>query len=494
MRSLVLFVVAVLALTFGSAPGASAESRPALPGHPLSLVTRPDLLPPGITVRKSAESTAPGHVFLAPKTAGLLQAPGTLQSGPMIVDDQGQPVWFLPRGTGALNYATAFQKQTYRGNPVLTWWEGAPIPTGFGVGYWVVMDQSYKEIARITAGNGYAGADLHDMQITPDNTALLTIAQPKLHRVEGIPRLVMNYVIQEVDVETGKVLHEWDGLEHVPVSESYLSPNPLLPYDYLHLNSVTLDTDGNLLLSGRNTHTVYKVDRKNGDILWRLGGKKSDFALAEGAPFSWQHDVSRESDGTLSIFDNTSADAAETGGGKPTDTVSRAIFLSIDTSAKTAELVRSYTSPDGLLSTSQGSTQLLPNGNVFVGWGAHGYYTEYARSGEVLMNSSFKDPAVNSYRAFRFPWRGRPTSSPAVAGRTRSDGMTVYASWNGSTEVVSWRVLAGDTPQDLSVVEEVDKDAFETSVALADRTAYVAVQALDSGGQVIGTSKAAPVR
>ncbi|GGV58635.1 hypothetical protein GCM10010228_04690 [Streptomyces massasporeus] len=488
-----MLVTAVLALSLGSAPGASAES-PSLPGHPLSLVTRPDLLPPAITVGKSAPGTAPGYVFLAPKTGDVLQGPGTLQSGPMIVDDRGEPVWFLPRGIGALNYVTAFQQQTYREDPVLTWWEGAPLPTGVGVGYWIVMDQSYREIARIKAGSGYAGADLHDMQITPDNTALVLIAQPKLHNGGGVPRMVMDNIIQEVDIASGKVLHEWSGLDHVGIDESYLSSIPLLPYDYLHINSMSVDTDGNLLLSGRNTHTVYKVDRHSGKVIWRLGGKKSDFTMADGASFAWQHDVSREADGTLSVFDNAAAGSIETGGGGQSEKVSRAVFLSVDTDAKTARLDRAYTSPDGLLSTSQGSMQLLPNGNVLVGWGSHGSYTEYADSGEVLMNASFKDPVVNSYRALRFPWHGRPTDRPAVAGRSGSSGMTVHASWNGATEVDSWRILAGESPQGLSTVKEVRKDGFETSAPVPDRSPYVAVQALDSAGQVIGTSKAARVR
>ena len=53
-------------------------------------------------------------------------------------------------------------------------------------------------------------------------------------------------------------------------------------YDYLHLNSVEVDTDGNLLISARNTWTVYKVDRSTGAVLWRLGGKRSDFTIGPG--------------------------------------------------------------------------------------------------------------------------------------------------------------------------------------------------------------------
>ena len=88
---------------------------------------------------------------------------------------------------------------------------------------------------------------------------------------------------------------------------------------------------GNLLVSARNTSTIYKVDRASGAILWRLGGKKSDFKMGAGTTFALQHDVRRHPDGSLTIFDD----------GQTPGTTSRAIVLNVDEVAMTASLIRS---------------------------------------------------------------------------------------------------------------------------------------------------------
>ena len=61
---------------------------------------------------------------------------------------------------------------TYRGKPALTWWEGKT-KHGLGIGEHVIVDHSYREIARFPAGNGL-GSDLHELILTPDGTALVT--------------------------------------------------------------------------------------------------------------------------------------------------------------------------------------------------------------------------------------------------------------------------------------------------------------------------------
>src|SRR5690606_10060773 len=105
-------------------------------------VTRPDLQPPVIDVEVAA-ATAPGLLFLAPKQADA-------QSGPLIVDDEGEVVWSQPIEDAA---AADFRVQTYQGEPVLTWYEGTS-DDGYGSGEFVIADTSYREIARVAAGNG----------------------------------------------------------------------------------------------------------------------------------------------------------------------------------------------------------------------------------------------------------------------------------------------------------------------------------------------------
>src|SRR5690606_17924780 len=97
---------------------------------------------------------------------------------------------------------------------------------------------------------------------------------------------VADGVIQEIDIETGLVLWEWHSLDHIEPAESYftLPENAAVPWDYIHLNSVALDHDGNKLTSARHTREAYKIDRMTGEVIWRLNGKKSDFTMG---PHTW---------------------------------------------------------------------------------------------------------------------------------------------------------------------------------------------------------------
>ena len=380
-------------------PGVS----PVLPKGVWAFRSRPDLAPAAAEVTGRTSGTAPSYVFLALKE-------GAGEHGPMILDDRGQLVWFE-------KYITArdFKVQRYRGRPVLTWWEGS-IVFGHGVGEYVIFDDSYREIARVRAGNGFRG-DLHEFLITPEDTALLTAyaeVPADLSSAGGREYgAAWEGIFQEVDIETGEVLLEWHSLEHVGVDESYVLPpeDPAYGYDYFHINSIDVDHDGNLLVSARNTWAVYKIDRESGGVLWRLGGKKSDFEMGDDTRTAFQHDARRHEDGTITIFDN--------GAHPQVHEQSRAILLRLDEEEMSATLLREYASPEKILSISQGNAQLLSNGNVFVGWGSAPFLSEFSPDGEMLLNAGFP-PECESYRAFRFSWSGHPTDDPALVAKQRS--------------------------------------------------------------------------
>jgi hypothetical protein len=400
----------------------------------------------------------------------------------MIVGDRGELVWFQPlSGKSAMD----FRVQTYRGRPVLTWWQGRFV-RGWGQGEYVIADGSYRRVARVEAANGYRG-DHHDFTITPQGTALFTIydaVRRNLSSVGGPRRgTVMDGMLQEVDITTGRVLFEWHSLDRVGIAESYraLPKRARDPWDYFHINSADVDSDGNLLISARNTHAVYKVNRRTGAIIWRLGGKKSDFKMGRGARFAWQHDVRRQADGTISIFDNAASPKVRTR--------SRGIVLAIDTKAMRARVKRKYEHPRDLLAPNKASMQVLPNGNAFLGWGAEPYFSEFSKAGRLLFDARFP-AAVDSYRAYRFRWSGRPLGEPAVAAvARRAGGLTVYASWNGATNVSSWQVLAGAGPGALRPVVSGARAGFETAIRVPTDEPYVVVQAKDGSGEVIGVSR-----
>jgi Arylsulfotransferase (ASST) len=460
----------------GGFAGKLISGTPAVAQPPLSprWVSRPDLQIPGLTVLRREPGASRDPIFMAPYNAPNAQA------GAVIVDASGEPLWENPV---ADRVTTNFKVQSYRGEPVLVWWEGE-IELGHGVGEYVIADSSYRPIRRIQAGNGRRG-DLHEFVITPRDTALLTtyeVTRANLRSVGGSPNgTIQDALFQEIDLASGQVLMEWHSLDHVGPRESYA---PLTPdWDYFHINSVDFDHDGNLLISSRSTHTIYKIAR-NGEILWRLGGGSSDFAMGEGASFAWQHHARRLPDGTLSVFDNGATPAVEP--------LSRGLVLALDETAMQAELIHQYTRR-GILSGSQGSVQELPSGNVFIGWGEVPRVSEFSRDGRLLFDALLA-AKHESYRAFRMPWRGTPASSPSIAvktpGRSRA---TVYASWNGATDVRSWQLLGGSSRNSLQPVRTVPAVGFETTLAAGEAGAHVAVEALDAAGTPLGRSTSAAV-
>jgi hypothetical protein len=405
---------------------------------PTRFISRPDLDPPPVTILRAASATAPGHLFLAPSSG-----PGA--RGPLILDDAGQPVWSHPMRLPAMN----FRAQTLHGEPVLTWWQALP-GGGLGRGEHVILDAAYREVARFPAGHGRR-SDLHEFLLTGRGTALVTSFEIRHHGARG---LTMGGVVQELEVPSARVLFEWRSLDHVGVDESYAPVG--YPWDYFHVNSVDVDADGNLLVSARNTWAVYKVHRRTGEVLWRLGGKRSDFALAPGARFAWQHDArSHEGGRIVSIFDNG---------------VHRSRGLVLGLHGRRASVLHEYLHTPPLFARKLGSVQLLANGDALVGWGTDPHFTEYAEGGAMKLDGTLPRGGEN-YRTLRFPWRGRPDDSPVAVVRNG----TVYASWNGATDVAAWRL------EPCGPV--VRRHGFET--ALASSPGTDAVAALDARGRVL---------
>ena len=131
---------------------------------------------------------------------------------------------------------------------------------------------------------------------------------------------------------------------------------------------------------------------------------------------------------------------------------------------------------------------MLPDGHIFVGWGTHAWYTEFEPDGTAVLDGNLAGSATQSYRAFRYPWTGRPAEPPGVAVKLTNQGMTVFAAWNGATEVSRWVVLAGNDRSRLHTVKVATKNGFETAMAVGARMRYVAVSALDAGGHQLGIS------
>ena len=461
----------------GGIPYQKAIIVPRVSGDVWRFRSRTDLAPAAVTLLHRPTTATGEDIFLTPQY-------GPVQNGPEIINSSGQLVWFdrVPPG----DMASDFRVQTLKGQRVLTWWQGYS-NAGAGIGEDRIFNSSYQQIAVVQAANGLS-ADLHEFQITPSNTALITAYYPVHWNASSVhgsaQEIVLDSVVQEIDIPTGLVLFQWDSLDHVPLSDSYERVPPLRtrnPFDYFHVDSVALDDDGNLIVSGRNTWAAYKVSHATGAVVWRLGGKHSSFKMGSGTSFAFQHDVrvQAQNDQYLTLFDD--------GAGPPSvHSQSRVVELSLNLKRMTATLADQRAHAPSLLAEFEGNVEQLPDLGDFVGWGQQPYFTEYDSHGRLVLDGRFVG-TTSSYRAYEFFWSGRPAVPPAVAARTSGGATTVYASWGGATGVDGWRVLSGSSPTALKPTRAVSPAGFETSTRIKP-AAYVAVQALGAHESVLATS------
>jgi hypothetical protein len=465
-----LATAAVLAAALGAGGDASAHTcrLKAQRFH-----THPELGAARYCVGHRAEAaTASGNLFLA-----LWKSKGN-PNALMILTRDGRLVWYSVASRGVRDLKVV----DYRGRRMLAYFH-------WGNRAYSLLDARYQEVARIHTVHHLT--DMHELQLTRQGTAYVG-SYHNIRRGRRGP-LIRDYTIQEVDVRTGRLLFEWNASDHGRLSDSY-EPRPRgrTAWDWFHGNSIEppASHSGTIIVSARNTSSVYGIDRKTGRVRWILGGKRDQFGLRRhpGWVFCGQHDA-RRIRGGITLFDNGHRAACPAH-------AARAVRYRLRTSRRRARLVRSIPSstvegfsyyPWGL-----GSARRLPGGNTLVSWGSVPHVTEYSPGGRVVFDIRLRS---NTYRAVRSVWHGRPADPPAVTARHRRRGTDVWASWNGATNVHFWRVLAGSAPDKLRRVRpRVRWTNFETTIHMRSRPRYVAVRALDADGRVLRESAPVKVR
>ena len=465
-------------------------NRVAAPSDYQSFYTLPGVQVPAVTVTTADHDSAAGDVFTT-------DGPGPGQYGAMIFTPQGRLVWFDHPGGGLVD--EDLNVQTYQGHSALTLWQGKVLSWGFGEGEDIVLDSRYRKVATVGGGNGLK-ADLHEFQIAPHDVAYITAFNPiscDLKSAGGSANgVILDTAIEAIDVKTGLVRWEWHSLDHVAASESQIgAPPDSRPWDWFHINSIDPQSNGDILISARNTWDAYQIQGGTGRILWRIGGGTTSFKMGPGTTTAWQHDARVLPNGDITIFDD--------GSDPPVEPESRAITISLDLKAHQATLVSAIKHPGlPLLSASQGNVQTLANGNMVVAYGGVPEISEYSKRGALLFDEHLPYDMA-SYRGYRHPWSGQPLDPPAVLASLNNTGeeTIVHASWNGATGVASWRVLAGSKHGSLKPQATVAATAFETDTLLtksfpdakAHSNGYVAVQALDSSGHVLASSRTVAV-
>jgi hypothetical protein len=493
------------ALLVSIAAGGSASAAAINADGSWSFPSEGALNPPSITVMNAPKpnSTAqPEYLFLAP-IRNLAAGPNFIgKPGPEILAPNGTLVWEDPLGrqikVGSATYkevAMDFHTATYAGQPVIVWWQGYVTPNGFGTGTWEIANNHYHTIASIRAPTGWE-TDFHAFEITSNGMAYFLASKTvklNLHCCSGpTDGTLYDQDVFEANIKTGHVVWSWDPLQHIKLRESYVRIPAHEPWDPYHVNSISLDSNGNVVISARDTWAAYWIERagnKVGTVFATLGGKHSSFNLGKNVRFAWQHDVSELPGQQVSVF----ADEAS----PPESKQSRGVVIALDWGKHTANVAHEYFLPHPALAGSQGSVQILANGNVFVGWGQLPYFSEYSPSGKLLYLGALHAPD-ESYRTYKQTWEGLPQTKPSIAvvpGVT-AGALDVGGSWNGATNVVSWQLLQGSSPSTLAPAgTPVPSQGFETAFAAeASQGPYYEVEALGKAGEVLGTSapKSAP--
>jgi hypothetical protein len=387
-------------------------------------------------------------------------------------------VWWRP-STNHDAVPFNFRTQTFGGKPVLTWYEGE-VAEGYAIhGTGKIADATYTPFAEVKA-EGY-GTDLHEFLITPQDTAFVTAYE------YAAPLLIGH--AQEIAVGPNTVEWDWRCYPTIPTSASYVSLKNTP--DYFHINSIDLwpGSERNVLISARNTSTIYLISRATKEVIWSLGGKSSSFAMGPGASFTTQHDARPLPDGSgVSLFDDASAPSPEK--------QSWGKVLTLDQSAKTATLRHEFSHINQPIDSGhEGNLQLLPTNGHFIGWGAYPFFSLFGASNTVhapLLLDGRMPTGIQNYRAFLSDWTGAPLEKELAIVVHGGDGVgkyTAWVSWNGATEVAYWEVAAGRTTA-LKAVAIVPRHGFETRIPFVlDGATDFQVTALDAHKHVLGNSQ-----
>ncbi|KIK62497.1 hypothetical protein GYMLUDRAFT_242661 [Collybiopsis luxurians FD-317 M1] len=462
------------------------QTYQAAPFHPIQLNYA---LPP---TECPANNDVSGYFFFTP--SGVVM----MQDHIIILNPNGTLVGAIPGIFLGLH--------KYNGADHIAIWDGQYEPghQAYGRGYIVLLDHTYSPVANFTTVNLGVGADFHELEITSNQTAIMTAYPPRAANLSAYGGPEDGYIadgaVQEVDIATGRVLFTWRALEHVDPSECYAAIGDAgkgireHPWDYFHINSIQKQDDGNYLISSRQCHALYLV-HPSGDIIWRMGGKKSDFVLPKGIEFSWQHHARIHNHSTVSLFNNGAANWVED---LP---FAQGFLLKFDYNNVDKEVsIKNIRNPfNRKPSASRGSVQFLENGESIVGWGSVSYFSQHDANGEIKWSAQFS-PSQNdfgAYRVFLHNWVGRPTIPPSmqISNTSTSKNITVYAWWNGATEVSAWKLFGftASTPSAPTFLDAVSKVDFESTLRYNGEEGYETfrVAAIDANGEILAYSDAA---
>lgn len=350
--------------------------------------------------------TAPGHIYIANFRRSDADPDG-VGNYVSVVDNDGTPLFVREAGgMRAYNFGRAMTGE-------LHYFELTGLPFGGGAasrGVYHIIDETGASVHDFVIPRRGYPTQLHTFYMLENGNAIISSQPPTVmdlrpygghERALGIPSVIM-----EVDRE-GNILFEWHTLDHFDfeeiVEQERLTAEPPDGVHLHHVNALTLDNDGNIVISLRRLDQVVGVSRETGEMLWRMGGvgaTKNDFTIIDDPDggFSGQHRPSILPNGNLLLFDN---------GTFKEDRVSRVVEYELDLEEMTATMVWEYRDAQERYAPTMGSAQRLENGNTLIGWGSASpdgpSISEVTPDGEVVFELYLPETQIN-FAAYRHPF------------------------------------------------------------------------------------------
>lgn len=365
----------------------------------------------------NSSAVAPGKVFIAP-TKWFAGDKYFLA----IVDRLGVPAWASGYPTGT---------NDFRRQPNGHYTVAQPTTTpGRSGNHIVEFDQSFRQVATHETV-GLVDTDMHDSILLPDGHIVLLAYEPNAATGKT------DSVIQEQDGDA-RIVFEW-------TSSSLAAQTVRLNTyaDYAHVNSVVVSHDGrDFIASFRHLSSVLRIARvahdgfQPGDIVWKLGGRESDFTFVDdpypGGPCA-QHTASELPNGHILLYDNGSdafstpmcINPADPSGPPITRPSTRVSEYALDPVARTATLVWSY--DPARYGWFAGSAQRLPNGNTVLGWatGAQAIADEVSPTGQVVWRLTDRNATSPNYTYRAMVFDAPDVIAPEVTVASPAPGVAV---------------------------------------------------------------------
>ena len=428
---------ALAPITQGISPGALSGSTGPVAAMNLGVVPGQDgIMPNGVSIPTDfpfiniTTSNNPDSEYIFIDNRG-----GNGDPWNVIFDNSGQPVWYS-------KYPDERRDMKIQHNGVLTM-----LARDQGGNHFNGFNTNYQQITQYWTTNGYSG-DEHELQVLADGTYFLigldteTVDMSQYIAGGSTSASVTGDAIQEFTAN-GDLIFQWRAWDHLNIlDEQQFIDLTSSGFDFTHMNSIDVDTDGNILLSSRNTSETTKIDRNTGAIIWRLGGVRSSFTFPNdplNGPRN-QHAVRMVSTNLYTMFDD---------GNLHNPSVSRGVEFQVDTNKLTATVVWQYppVPNTALYAYYMGNAQRLPNGNTLIDWAVGNLpkLTEIAPDGSKAFEMNWVNQ-YEAYRVWRCPWHG-VALQPYLLVESYPDNVTLLFNQFGDTNVAYYSIYGGPTSQ-----------------------------------------------